>query len=242
MSVGGRIIARTSIARDVHAAVRGKLVNFGLAVARIVVIEDQTLLREGMIAMLETVPDMKVIGSAANAADGLRLCGEQRPDVVLLDLGLPDLPGMDVLRRIKADYPDLRVIVVTVHDEEGYVTEALRAGADGYLLKTISQRELAEAVLSVLRGEPALHPAVAKKVLRGFVAISRGERLAGELSGREREVVRLLAEGMSNRQIADALKIGVETVKTHVSSIIEKLGATDRTHAVVLALRRGLVQ
>lgn len=209
---------------------------------RLVVIEDQTLVREGMIAMLEAEEGIEVVGQSTTGREGIRVCAAERPDVVLLDLGLPDIAGLEVLRTLKADQPEVRVIVVTVHDEEGYVSEALRAGADGYMLKTINHVELQDAVRRVVRGEAVLHPAVAKKVLAEFAALSRGERPAGELSGREREVIQLLAQGLSNRQIADNLGVGVETIKTHVSNIIEKLGATDRTHAVVLALRRGLVQ
>lgn len=208
---------------------------------RIVVIEDQTLVREGMIAMLETV-GLDVVGHSNTGEEGFEICVREAPDVVLLDLGLPDVAGLDILRRVKSKLPDIRVIIVTVHDEEGYVSESLRAGADGYVLKTINHVELGEAVRRVVRGEAVLHPGVAKKVLQEFAALSRGERPSGGLSGREREVVQLVAQGLSNRQIADRLGVGIETVKTHVSNIIDKLGATDRTHAVVLALRRGLVQ
>lgn len=209
---------------------------------RLVVVEDHTLVREGVVAMLEAHDDFEVAGQADNGIDALALCRELEPDVVLLDLRIPGKDGLQVLRELKASQPDIRVIALTVHDEEGYVGEALRAGADGYMLKTISHQELAEAVRRVMAGEAALHPAVAKKVLEDFAALSRGSKPSGQLSARELDVVKLLAQGLSNKQIARRLDIGLETVKTHVSSILEKLGAADRTQAVVLALRRGLVE
>jgi NarL family two-component system response regulator LiaR len=209
---------------------------------RILVVEDHTLLREGLIAMLEAYEEFEVAGQTGDGADGLRLALELLPDVVLLDLRLPGMDGLQALRELKVRAAQIKVIVLTVHEEEAYVGEALRSGADGYMLKTISHQELADAVRRVAAGEAVLHPAVARKVLSDFAALSKGERLPGQLSGREREVVELLAEGLSNKQIARRLEIGVETVKTHVSSILEKLGAADRTQAVVLALRRGLVE
>jgi NarL family two-component system response regulator LiaR len=209
---------------------------------RIVVVEDHTLVREGVIAMLEAHDDFEVIGQTDNGRDAIDLVDSKEPDVVLLDLRLPGMDGLQVLREIKSRVPGTRVIVLTVHDEEGYVGEALRAGADGYMLKTITHQELAHAVRRVMQGEAMLHPAVAKKVLEEFAALTKGGRPTGQLSARERDVVKLLAQGMSNKQIARRLEIGVETVKTHVSSILEKLGAQDRTQAVVLALKRGLVE
>lgn len=209
---------------------------------RVVVVDDHTLLREGLVSMLETYDDIDVAGQASDGHEALRLALEVRPDVVLLDLRLPGVDGIDVTRRLKAEAPRMRVLIVTVHQEESYVTEALRAGADGYTLKTIGHKELADTIRRVMAGEPVLHPAVARTVLADFAAITRGESPPGRLSAREREVVKLLAQGLSNKQIARQLGIGVETVKTHVSSILTKLGAADRTQAVVLALRRGLVE
>lgn len=206
----------------------------------VLVVEDHTLVREGLVSMLEAQHDMDVAGEADNGHDAVRLASELGPDVILLDLRLPGIDGLEALKRIKAEPGEVRVLVLTVHDEQAYVGEAVLAGADGYLLKTVSHSELADGIRRVMRGEAVLHPGVARTVLTELSQLASGD--GGDLSVRELEILKLLAQGLSNKQIAVRLTIGVETVKTHISSILHKLGAVDRTQAVALAFRRGLLE
>lgn len=208
---------------------------------RVVVVEDHNLVREGFVAMLGTEDDLEVVGEASDGQAALEVVGDHRPDVVLLDLRLPKLSGLDVLRHLKKTMPEVRVVVLTVHDEQTYVAEAVLAGADGYLLKTVTHTELTDAIRRVTRGEAALHPAIARTVLTELTQIASREG-GSELSTRELDVLVLLAQGLSNKDIASRLSLGVETVKTHISNILGKLGAVDRTQAVALALRRGLIE
>lgn len=207
----------------------------------VVVVEDHTLVREGLIAMLEGQDDIEVVGEAADGKEALRLIGELDPDVVLLDLRIPEIDGLEVLKRLKSGGTRARVLVLTVHDEQAYVAEAVVSGADGYLLKTVNHAELADAIRRLWAGEAVLHPAVARTVIKEMSNLAGGEGASTDLSVRELEVVKLLAQGLSNKQIAVRLGVGVETVKTHISSILGKLGAVDRTQAVALAMRRGLI-
>jgi DNA-binding NarL/FixJ family response regulator len=205
----------------------------------VVVVEDHTLVREGLIAMLQSHTDIAVAGEAGDGEEALRVCASERPDVVLLDLRLPKLDGLEVLKRLKAGQPEVRVLVLTVHDEQNYVGEAVMAGADGYLLKTVAHREVADAVRRVARGEAVLHPAVARSVLSELTGGKGGP--GSDLSPRELEILKLLSQGLSNRQIAEEITLGVETVKTHISHILTKLDAVDRTQAVAKAIRQGLI-
>lgn len=209
---------------------------------RLVVVEDHTLVREGLVSMLEAHDDLDVAGQAGDGREAIAMVRDLQPDIVLLDLRLPEIDGLEVLRTLKAECPGVHVLVLTVHEEQAYVTEAMRAGADGYLLKTVHHAEVVDAIRRVVQGEAVLHPAVARTVLSELAALSRGDGVSRELSSREKDVIRLLAHGLSNRQIAERLGLGVETVKTHISSILTKLGAVDRTQAVALAMRQGLIE
>ena len=207
---------------------------------RVLIVEDHTLVREGLVAMLEAEDGIDVAGECDDGEVALSKVAELEPDVILLDLRLPSLDGLEVLKRVKADRTDVRVLVLTVHDEQAYVGEAVMAGADGYLLKTVSHAELADAIRRVCKGEAVLHPAVARTALTGLRNLASGAD-GGNLSVRELEILTLLAQGLSNREIGVRLEIGVETVKTHISSILHKLDAVDRTQAVAVALRKGLI-
>ncbi|HVL80998.1 MAG TPA: response regulator transcription factor [Actinomycetota bacterium] len=209
---------------------------------RVVVVEDHTLVREGLVTMLDVEEDIEVVAQAGDGEEALEVILEHEPDVVMLDLRLPGMDGMEVLKRVKAQKPQIRVLVLTVHDEQQYVGEAVLSGADGYLLKTVSHAELTDAARRIAKGEAVLHPAVARSVLTELTTLAAGGPDDGGLSPREREILTLLAQGLSNKQIASRLQVGVETVKTHISSILGKLDAVDRTQAVALALRRGLIE
>lgn len=205
------------------------------------VVEDHTLVREGLVTLLGAQEDIDVIAECGDGAEAVELGRDLSPDLVLLDLRLPGLDGLEVLRRLKAADESTRVLILTVHDEQSYVGEAVVAGADGYLLKTSSHSDLLDAIRRVMAGEAVLHPAVARSVLKELTHLASGEAASGELSTRELEILRHLAQGLSNRQIAVELGIGMETVKTHISSILHKLDAVDRTQAVAVALRRGII-
>jgi NarL family two-component system response regulator LiaR len=205
----------------------------------ILLADDHPVVRQGLKTFLDLQPDMQVVGEAATGAEAVAQAEELRPDLVLLDLVMPDLGGIEAAGRIRKACPETKVIVLTSYAEDENVIPALKAGASGYLLKDVEPAELADAVRRVHRGEALLHPAIASRVLREVVE-PQPDRDA--LTARELDVLRLLARGLPNKLIARDLGIAERTVKTHVSSILAKLGVTDRTQAALHAVRAGLVE
>jgi DNA-binding NarL/FixJ family response regulator len=213
---------------------------------RILLVDDQALFREGLRTLLSVQPGLEVVGEAGNGEEAVRLAAALHPDVVLMDLHMPALDGVAATRRLCESWPDCRVIVLTTFDDDEYVFEGLRAGAVGYLLKDVPSHKLVEAIKATARGESFLQPSVAAKVVAEFArmaerAPSRSESLVESLSGREVEVLRLVAAGKTNREIAHTLVIAEGTVKNHVTSILGKLGVRDRTQAALKARDFGLV-
>jgi DNA-binding NarL/FixJ family response regulator len=215
---------------------------------RVVVADDQDVVRAGFGALLETQADFGVVGTAADGADAVRVCHEQRPDVVLMDVRMPTMGGIEATRQIvAADRGDgeasVHVLMLTTFDLDEYVYEALRAGATGFLLKDVTAEHLFDAVRVVASGEALLAPSVTRRLISQFARLRpQGPAPAlASLTPRETEVLQLVANGMSNTEIATALVLGEQTVKTHVSRILSKLGLRDRTQAVVLAYESGLV-
>jgi DNA-binding NarL/FixJ family response regulator len=215
---------------------------------RIVVADDHQVVRTGFAALLSTQPDFAVLGTASDGAEAVRMSRELRPDVVLMDVRMPGTDGIEATRQLagRADGP--RVIILTTFDLDEYVYDALRAGASGFLLKDVTAERLFDAVRVVAAGEALLAPAVTRRLISEFARLppkapdERAPAAAiGELTQRETEVLRLLAEGLSNPEIAGRLVVTEETVKTHVSRVLHKLGLRDRTQAVVLAYESGLV-
>lgn len=204
---------------------------------RVLVVDDHPVVRHGLVSILRYEPDIEVVGAAADGQEALRLILEQQPDVVLLDLRLPLLSGVDVMRQVRAAGMSTRFLVLTTYDTDEYITPALEAGAKGYLLKDASPDELARAIRSLMQGGAALEPAVAARLLG---RISNPER-PDDLSPRELEVIRLLIAGASNRAIAAQLNLTENTIKTHLSRIFGKLGVQSRAEAVAVALQRRLV-
>jgi DNA-binding NarL/FixJ family response regulator len=204
---------------------------------RIIVVDDHPVVREGLVASLEDDPEFQVVGSAGSAEDALPLVTTQHPDVILLDLELPGVNGLEAIPALTAAHPASRILILTAYDTDERVLGAIRAGAKGYLLKGASLEEIARAIRSVHAGESYLEPRIATKVL----AELGPRRRPAALSHREREVIRLVAAGRSNKQIARELGITERTVKFHVTSILNKLGADNRAQAVALAAQRGLV-
>jgi DNA-binding NarL/FixJ family response regulator len=212
---------------------------------RVVVADDQETVRAGFGALLETQPDMSVVGSAADGEEAIRLCREQRPDVVLMDVRMPTMDGIEATRRLAADAGP-RILVLTTFDLDEYVYEALGAGASGFLLKDVPAERLFDAVRVVAAGEALLAPSVTRRLIGEFARLrprlAPRPDLLSELTPRETEVLRLIAEGLSNAEIAGRLVVSDETVKTHVSHVLTKLGLRDRVQAVVAAYESGLVQ
>jgi len=213
---------------------------------RILIVDDQALFREGLHTLLLVQSDFEVVGEAANGEEALKMVTKHRPDVVLMDLRMPVLDGVSATRRIKDMWPESKVIVLTTFDDDEYVFDGLRAGAVGYLLKDVSSEKLVEAVRAAARGEYFLLPSITAKVMAEFARVSRpnpvrNNQLTEMLSARELEVLRLVAQGASNKSIADQLVIAEGTVKNHLTSILAKLEVKDRMQAVFKAKELGLI-
>jgi DNA-binding NarL/FixJ family response regulator len=207
---------------------------------RILIADDHPVVRDGLAAMLGTQPDFVVVAMATNGQEAVRLAAELKPDVVLLDLEMPELDGVEALTRMRTASPAVRALVFTAFDTDERILGAVRAGAQGYFLKGSPRDELFRAVRIVSQGGSLLQPVVATKLLQRMATPSGAEPPAA-LTGREGQVLRLLAQGRANKEIAAELVISERTVKFHVSSILSKLGASNRTEAVKLAVQRGLV-
>ncbi len=205
---------------------------------RILVADDHPVVRDGLVAMLGTQPDFDVVGECTNGREAVDLVEKLSPDVIFLDLEMPELDGVDALRKMRVSNPGVKVIVFTAFDTDERILAAVQAGAQGYLLKGAPRDEVFQAVRVVHGGGSLLQPVVASKLLR---QVSQPDDLTEALTARELEVLRLMAQGLQNKEIALKLIISERTVKFHVSSILGKLGAGNRTEAVSLAAQRGLV-
>ncbi|GAA4969415.1 DNA-binding NarL/FixJ family response regulator [Nonomuraea thailandensis] len=211
---------------------------------RVVIADDHLVVRTGFAELLDTQPDLEVVGTAPDGAEAVRMCRELSPDVVLMDVRMPGMSGIEATRLV-AGPEGPRVLILTTFDLDEYVYDALRAGASGFLLKDVTAERLFEAVRVIAAGEALLAPAVTRRLISEFARLTpaRGRPDAGlsALTPRETQVLRLVAEGLSNVEIADRLVVTEETVKTHVSRVLNKLGLRDRTQAVVTAYESGLV-
>jgi DNA-binding NarL/FixJ family response regulator len=214
---------------------------------RIIVADDHQVVRAGFAALLDTQPDFTVVGTACDGAEAVRLGRELRPDVVLMDVRMPGVDGIEATRQLAAGQPDgPRVLILTTFDLDDYVYDALRAGASGFLLKDVTAERLFDAVRVVAAGEALLAPAVTRRLISEFARLRPSAALRpiialATLTPRETEVLTLVAEGLSNQQIGARLVVAEETVKTHVSRVLRKLGLRDRTQAVIAAYESGLV-
>jgi DNA-binding NarL/FixJ family response regulator len=214
---------------------------------RLIVADDHEVVRAGFAGLLATQPDFTVVGTAADGAGAVRLARSQAPDVILMDVRMPGMDGIEATRLLTRDGPPTpRILILTTFDLDQYVFDAIRAGASGFLLKDVTPERLFDAVRVIAAGDALLAPAVTRRLIGEFAALHReprpvpGTTLAA-LTPRETEVLRLVAEGLSNPEIAARLIVSEETVKTHVSHVLAKLGIRDRTQAVVLAYETGLV-
>ncbi|MBW8701965.1 Transcriptional regulatory protein DegU [Streptomyces sp. MBT84] len=214
---------------------------------RVLIADDQMMVRQGFTVLLNARPGIEVVGQAVDGEEAVAKVAELAPDVVLMDIRMPGLGGIEATRRITADAPHPRVLVLTTFDLDEYVYDALRAGASGFLLKDASADQLAEAVRVVAAGDALLAPGITRRLIAEFSRLTDAPRAplkqpVGDLTERETEVLALIAQGLSNAEIAGSLVVAEQTVKTHVGRILVKLGLRDRTQAAVFAYESGLVR
>jgi len=214
-----------------------------MALIRVAIVDDQTLIREGLAALLALVPDLQVVGQAADGQAAIELAAAQSPDVILMDVRMPGLNGVAATREIRRRFPATRVIVLTTFDDDEYVFQSLQAGASGYLLKNADPDYLAAAIRAAHAGDSMLDPAVTQKVIQRAVSVEGTAlqlTLSEKLTPREREILHLMVKGATNAEIAASLCLSTGTVKNHVSHILDKLGARDRAQAIRHAVEWGL--
>ena len=213
---------------------------------RILIADDHTLVRQGIRLMLETQPDLEVVGEAGDGAEAVRLAGELDPDIVIMDIAMPGTDGLEATRAIKRLQARSQVLALTMYEDEHYFFKILSAGASGYVLKRAASSDLITAIHAVANGEVFLYPAVAKKLVADYLqraqsAESGAHAVASGLSPREQEVLALIADGLSNREISERLSVSLSTVQTHYAHISEKLNLRNRGELIRYAIRRGLI-
>lgn len=219
---------------------------------KIVLIDDHVLFREGLRRILDFEKNFEVVAEGSDGKEAVALVEKHKPDIVLMDINMPNVNGVEATKKLFNAYPDVRVLILSIHDDENYVTHALKSGAQGYLLKDMDSESLIEAIKIVSDGGSYLHPKVTHNLVKEFQRLSHGDKEDVErieyrkplhlLTRRECEVLQLLTDGKSNRGISETLYISEKTVKNHVSNILQKMNVNDRTQAVVLAIRKGWVE
>lgn len=213
-----------------------------MAKAKVLLVEDHVIVRQGIKALFSDEPDLEIVGEADDGRAALQSVSELEPDVVLMDISMPGLNGIEATRQIRQNHPGVKVVVLSMHSNEEYVFQVLRAGASGYVLKQSDSSEVLTAIRAALAGGSFLSPPISRTVIDDYVR--RAEARGGDedlelLTSREREVLQLLAEGLSNREIAEQLNISIKTVETHRSNMMGKLGVSSKTELVKYALRKG---
>lgn len=216
-----------------------------MARTKVLIADDHAIVREGVRMILAKEQDIEVVGEAEDGRQALDLVDQRRPNVVIMDLSMPGMGGIEATKKVKEQHPDVNVLALTMHEDESYVFQLLRAGASGYVLKRAAAHDLVQAVRAAAKGEAFLYPSVARKVVEDYLkrveAGEERERYDG-LTEREREVLTLIAQGLSNQRIAEKLYISIKTVQTHRAHVLEKLGLHDRTELVRYAIRKGLIE
>ena len=211
---------------------------------RIYIVEDHTLLRSGLCALLSQDSDIEIVGEADNGRDAIRAIGSLLPDLVLMDLTMPGMNGIEAMVDIKHRHPEIKVLILTIHKAEEYIHESLRAGADGYILKDATHDELRVGIRSILNGKTYLSPDISDKVINGYLGTGNNDRSDGRwnvLTHREREVLKLVAEGHSNKYIADYLCLSIKTVEKHRSNLMKKLDLHNASTLTSYAIEKGLL-
>jgi DNA-binding NarL/FixJ family response regulator len=209
---------------------------------RVLIADDHGIVRSGLRLLLERQPDIEVIAEAANGAEAREIAVRERPDLAILDVRMPKLTGLQVTRELKKQAPEVSVLILSMHDDERYLFEALKAGASGYVLKTQADADLMEAIRAVERGEPFLTPAAQQALIKDVLERGRQSEDEEELTPREEEIVKLVAEAHTTRQIAEILHLSEKTVENHRGNAMRKLGMRDRVELVRYAIRRGLIE
>jgi DNA-binding NarL/FixJ family response regulator len=210
---------------------------------KVLVVDDHEIVRQGIKMVLETDPDLEVVGEAASGDEAIEKVRDLGPNVVVMDIGMPGLSGFEATRRIRDSHPDVQVLALTVHDSEAYVFQMLQAGATGYVVKRAPAAEVIQAVKRAFLGEAVLHPSVAKLLIKDYLTrVERGEESSYDtLSDREREILKLIAEGRTNKEIAEMLFLSIKTIQAHRANLMRKLGMHDRTELVKYAIRKGII-
>jgi two-component system response regulator NreC len=212
---------------------------------KVLIADDHAIVREGVRMILAKEKDIDVVGEAEEGGQALQLVETLRPDVVIMDISMPGMGGIEATQKLKERHPKVAVLVLTMHEDESYVFQLLRAGASGYVLKRAAAQDLVQAVRAAAKGEAFLYPSVARKVVEDYLRrVESGEERAryDGLTEREREILTLIAQGLGNQQIAEKLYISIKTVQTHRAHVLEKLGLHDRTELVRYAIRKGLIE
>lgn len=212
------------------------------SIVRVLIADDQTLFRVGLARLLEEDPRVQIVGQAGDGAEAVKLAGSLKPDVILMDLKMPNLDGIEATRQIASTHPGVKVLLLTTFEADNHVIQALKAGASGYILKDSKPDSIVSSLLAVMAGERVMASAVANRVLEMLTGTTTPKEFYDGLTGREIEILKLLAGGMANKQIAYKLKISEKTVRNHVSNMYEKLNIYDRSQAVLYAVRKGLVE
>jgi DNA-binding NarL/FixJ family response regulator len=209
---------------------------------RVLIVDDQSLFRAGLSRLLQADPRIEIVGEAADGAEAVKAAGSLKPDVVLMDLKMPNLDGIAATKEIAANHPDVKVLILTSFDADSQVIQALKAGANGYLLKDANVESVVSSLLAVVAGERVMASAVVNRVLEMLTGSTSTKEFYDGLTAREMEILKLLAGGMANKQIAFHLTISEKTVRNHVSNMYEKLNVFDRTQAALYAVRKGLIE
>lgn len=212
---------------------------------RIVIVEDHTILRDGLRALLGSDPDLEVAGEAGDGLDAIKCVEKLAPDLVLMDLSMPRMHGMEAIREIKSRTPETKILVLTVHKNEEYILATFGAGANGYVLKDATHAELMMAIKTVLSGKPYISPAISERVIEGYLEGKKTLRVASSwdtLTSREREILKLVAEGYKNKEIADFLCISVKTAEKHRSNLMRKLNLHNVSAVTAFAIEKGLIR
>jgi DNA-binding NarL/FixJ family response regulator len=211
---------------------------------RILLADDHTIVRQGLRFIIDAEPDLEVVAEASNGNEAVSRALRDDIDLAILDIAMPTMTGLQAARELAGRRPDLKMLILSMHDDEGYLFEALKAGTSGYVLKSVADRDLVEACRAAMRGEPFLYAGAERALVRDYVARARAGEEPPEdpLTPREQQIVKLIAESHTNRQIAEVLTISEKTVETHRANILEKLGMRDRVELTRYAIRRGFVE
>ncbi|MCL4394919.1 MAG: response regulator transcription factor [Chloroflexi bacterium] len=216
-----------------------------MAKIRVLVCDDHTILREGIRLLLNSQPDLEVVAEAVDGRDAVEKARAVRPDVILMDIAMPMLNGLEATRQIRREWPDARVLVLTMYESDEYVSQMLEAGAAGYVLKKVAGSELTYAIRAIHQGEAFLYPSITKRLVEDYLRrVETGQERASfdGLTDRERQVLQLIAEGHTNKAIADLLNLSVRTVQNHRAHIMEKLGMHDRGELIKYAIQKGIIE